>query len=478
MNHLTRLCGSRSALAALGVAAGMLLASATPAVADHRDDSANPLPIVFVHGGAGSGQQYESVAKRFASNGYPQDRIRAFEYNSAGGLGAIIAAPGQIDTLVDQLRDQYDVDRVNLVGHSLGTTVSGLYLGQAARAAKIAHYVGVDGASNANCGVGNPDLSCMGIFAGSTGNVGGNNVYFNGEQTHVEAATSEESFAAQYEFFTGEEPATTKILPEPPAEVEISGRAVNFPANSGIPGATVEVWEVNPATGERKATEPEATFDIAANGNWGPVQVNGQQHYEFAINRPDSDVQGHIYFQPFLRDDHWVRLLSSEPSSGISQNTFRTPNHVATVVLRMREWWTTHPTNRNDGLTITTTQGQGANTVTNGPHNVFQNVTANNTLGVHVHDQAPGDGESSLNTIPFFVSQPFQTGVDVFMPAATPTNGTVAFRNIPRGDASSPQVLNIPNWASSEHATTVVFNDFVQEFNTWGECKRLKPSPC
>ena len=39
-------------------------------------------------------------------------------------------------------------------------------------------------------------------------------------------------------------------------------------------------------------------------------------------------------------------------------------------------------------------------------------------------------------------------------------------------------MLSIPNWASDEHATSVVFNDYVQEFDNLGECKRAKPSPC
>src|SRR5512147_2960833 len=218
----------RLTLMAVAFATGTLLASSAPAGASHTDPS---LPIVFVHGGAGSGAQYASIAKRFASNGYPADRIRTLEYDSSSPA-AIAAAPGRIDALVDQLRAQYGVNRVNLVGHSLGTTVSESYLfGPVGGAAKIAHYVGVDGRSDPACGVGDPNLDCMGIFRGTTGDVGGNNVYFNGTQSHVEAATSPQSFAAQYKFFTGDEPRTTLILPEPPGQVEIAGRAVNFPQN-------------------------------------------------------------------------------------------------------------------------------------------------------------------------------------------------------------------------------------------------------
>ena len=57
----------------------------------------------------------------------------------------------------------------------------------------------------------------MGIWQGTntTGNVGGNNVRIS-PQTHVQVATSAESFAAQYAFFTGAEPETTLVLPEPP----------------------------------------------------------------------------------------------------------------------------------------------------------------------------------------------------------------------------------------------------------------------
>jgi pimeloyl-ACP methyl ester carboxylesterase len=462
------------ALAAMGLAAILLAASwSGPARA------ADPLlPIVFVHGGAGSGAQYASVARRFASNGYPPDRIRTFEYDSSSPA-AIAAAPARLDTLIDQLRTEYGVERVNLVGHSLGTLVAGNYLSVAARAAKIAHYVGVDGASNPTCGVGDPDLDCMGIFRGSSGDVGGRNVYFNNTQSHVEAATSPESFAAQYQFFTGEAPNTTLILPEPPGQVEIAGRAVDFPQNTGLDGATLWIWEVDAATGARKYAEPVATFAIGPSGDWGPVRINGQQSYEFELERPDSAAVQNLYYQPFIRDDYWVRLLSSSPNSGIVQNTITGPNHAAAVLIRYREWWTTHPSGQEDILQISTeSPGRGDEP----PVDVLQNVISSgiavgSPVGIHVHDN-PADGVSSLNVIPFFATQPFQTGVDVYMPATEPPDGTITFSSAPRGDTSRLQVLNTPNWASDGHRITVQFNDYVQDINTWGECKRAKPSPC
>ena len=39
-------------------------------------------------------------------------------------------------------------------------------------------------------------------------------------------------------FNGGEAPATLDIVPDPSGEAEVSGRAVNFPANTGVTDAT------------------------------------------------------------------------------------------------------------------------------------------------------------------------------------------------------------------------------------------------
>ena len=470
---------SRLALTALAVAGGTLLASAANARGSDSGLS-GALPIVFVHGGAGSGVQYSSVARRFVSNGYPADRIRTYEYDSSSAA-AIAAAPAGVDALVDQLRAEYGVERVNLVGHSLGTTVSTTYLSDPThlRPAKIAHYVGVDGRSIPDCQALDPGLQCMGIFRGSTGDVGGNNVYFNGTQSHVEAATSPESFAAQFRFFTGKDPATTLILPEPPGQVEIAGRAVNFPQNTGVDGATLLIWTVHPATGARADPEPVATLEIGPDGAWGPVPINGQQYYEFELLRTDSSSTLHLYYQPFIRSDYWVRLLSLAPGAASLLNTITGPHHAAAVVIRNREWWTTHPSGNQDALWIgTTSASRGDQAPVNALQNVISDglVVGRSPVGIHVHDN-PADGVSSLAVIPFFATQAFQTGADVYMPAAEPPDGAITFSVTTRGD-SSPQVLNVPNWASDRHRISINLHDYVQDINTWGECKRAKPSPC
>jgi pimeloyl-ACP methyl ester carboxylesterase len=449
---------------------GLLVGSTTAGAQEPE-----PVPIVFVHGAAGSAAQYETQARRFDSNGYPASYVGAFEYDSSFATNTFAQVVARLDATVDALRTEFGVDRVYLVGHSLGTFVSNTYLADPGRAAKIAKYIGIDGSSNPSCGVTDPNLDCMGIWQGTntTGNVGGNNVRIS-PQTHVQVATSAESFAAQYAFFTGVEPATTLVLPEPPGQVEISGRAVLFPQNVGAAGATLEIWEVHGGSGARKATEPRYTLTAADDGSWGPVKVNGQQAYELFVVR-EGFLSHHFYFQPWLRSSTMVRMNLAPPNSQIVANTNLSDNHVAATVVRQKEWWTTHPTGQDDALEIATTSPSRGDQP---PVDALTKVTSNGVIGIHVHDAAASPGNSTLNLLPFFPTQPFQTGVDVFMPAAEPADGTVSFVNAPRGDTSRLQTINTPNWRSSENRITVTFSDFLQDIETWGDCKRAKPSPC
>ena len=213
------------------------------------------LPIVFVHGFAGSAQQYESQKIRFVANGYPAERIVAFEHDGAGMDIAAYAA-GAVAT-IDAVRAELGVDQVFLVGHSRGTFVSDVVLADPAQAAKVAKYIAIDGAP---C----PPAGTVPCLAPNQAGLPG--------QAHVETATSKESFVMQFEFLIGRPPEVADIVPQRDAVV-LSGRAVNFPANTGRDGATLEIWEVDRATGQRLDAQPLASFVLGANGDFGPVEV-------------------------------------------------------------------------------------------------------------------------------------------------------------------------------------------------------------
>jgi len=401
------------------------------------------LPIVFVHGFAGSAQQYQSQAMRFAANGYPADRIRAFDHDGAG-VDYTGYADG-VDGVIDGVLAEYGVDKVYLVGHSRGTSVSSGYMGDPARAAKVAKYISLDG-----FGCAAADAASIPCIAPNQGELPG--------QAHVEVATSKECFAKQYEFLVGSPPEVVDIVPQR-KPVVISGRAVNFPANTGRDGTTLQIWELEGDSGERAGTTPIYEKVLGPDGDFGPVTLDSRKLYEKVLFSPGGTSQ-HIYAQRYPRSSTLARILSGAPDAPSRVNANITPDHANLIVLRMREWYATDdpdlPGDESDVLEISTERPSGGAA----PVNAIQSFVANGAIALHIHDDAATPKESSLSALPFFSTQPFQTGVDVYMPAAEPADGTITVKNLPRGDASAPQVLRFPNWSAENHTVMVMFSDY------------------
>lgn len=416
-------------------------------------------PIIFVHGGAGSAQQFDSQAMRFASNGWPVDLLFAFEYDSTFATQGFAAVIARLNVFVDGVLAQTGADQVYLMGHSLGTFVSQVYLSVPFYAAKVAKYVNIDGGTASALPGGVPTLAIWAELAGSgavnppRAIVGATNVLLPG-QFHVQSATSAEAFAAMFEFFTGEPPATTDILPVPPGQVEIAGRAVFFPANMGVGDATVEIWEVDDTTGARKYDEPVATCSLSGTGYydgvWGPVKVNGLKHYEMVLLR-EGFRPHHFYFEPFMRSNYFVRLLTSPPG-GIGEYMDRSDYHSNIVITRQNDWRDEDVLEIN-GVSVLPAIGG----------------IAKNLIGLFVYDK-DADGVSDLTQpIPLYHAITFMSGIDLYMPAAEPPDGTISIVVTPRWGGGKTQVINIPNWASSEHAMSVIVNDYVQDIDSWPE---------
>ena len=180
-------------------------------------------PIVFVHGFAGSAAQFESQAMRFTSNGYPAEWIGAVDYDSLFATAPREQVWVAIDAEVDRILAATGADQVDLAGHSLGTSVLQGYLTSTPeRAARVAHYVNIDGFPAAAPPGGVPTLAVWGMGNDALDIPGAQN-HHDPTQSHVQVATSAETFAAMYQFLTGRAPRTTDIVPEPPGRVQISG---------------------------------------------------------------------------------------------------------------------------------------------------------------------------------------------------------------------------------------------------------------
>jgi pimeloyl-ACP methyl ester carboxylesterase len=442
----------RLALLAAVVATPVVATTSTavPAAADGAD----ALPIVFVHGFSGSAAQYETQALRFASNGYP---------NVVTGIDRISATPGIIYPILDEFFDavmaETGNDQIYAVGHSQGTAVMYGYLSSSEeRAARVAKYIGIDGLSNPECPGG---VECMGIWArGNPARVlGPRNVQF-ADQGHTQSVGSAESFAAQYEFFTGTTPDTTKIT-KGPGHIHISGRALNFPANTGIDGSVLDVYEVRAKNGTRLHNRPLHTVAIGADGNFGPLEVKRDKYYELQLTRqgPDRPLYQHFYYEPFQRSNHLLRLNLAPIGSPLSEAIQRGP-HTTVSIVRQKEWWGANP---NDALNVDTLEVStriGRDVVVDAGH-IINGATAPyaaSTIAVLSFDIGV-DGVTDTSAL--FPLGPFLSGVDVYMPATEPPSGTITFRHQQR-QVDPEQVINTPNWSSQDgHSMTVNFRDWV-----------------
>lgn len=394
------------------------------------NDDPNTLPIVFAHGFAGSASQFDSQAQRFVANGYPAERL--FAYDHDGQSLDIVGFVNGLDQVIDEARTKFNTSQVYLIGHSRGTLVATTYLADVNLAKKISKVIMLDGA---------PCLFDIPCDAPNQSNLPG--------QAHVEVATSADSFKRQYKFLFGKDPEVVDIVKQD-GPVEISGRAVNFPANTGRDGAELTIYEIDDKTGARVG-EPVKKFTIPADGSWGPLTVNPDKRYEMQLSSEAGGFQ-HFYFDRFLRSTKFVRLLSGPADSPSRLNINSSPNHATITAIRMREWFPT------DVLKITTKSSKGEKEVANA--NMMN--AGRDRIALYLHDDKATPEESSLQPLPWFPMQPFQTGFDVYMPAADPPDGTISIVNHPRGDADKAQTINVPNWASDNHMIMVMFNDYAQ----------------
>ena len=402
-------------------------------------------PVIFVHGSAGSASQFESQTRRLTSNGYPIDVIEAHEYDSPNIATILPAVFAGLDERVSRLLARTGADQVDIVAHSLGTFVLQSYLASSpARAARVAHYVNLDGRVATAPPGGVPTLAIWGEGDPARAITGATNVYFP-DQSHTQTVSSEQSFREMFRFFRGQPPHTARIVPSR-GSARISGRAVLFPSNAGVTDATLEVFRVSPLTGKRLSSRPVHRAALTGDGSFGPVALDGSARYEFAIVRPGAATH-HVYFQPFLRDSAFVRLLTSRPGEGLGALVEAGDRHTALTISRQKEWWGDQG-DAGDHLWV---NGRDILNAANAPR-------VKRVIGIFAFD-AGSDRTTDLTApLPAFFAQTFITGMDVFVPATPAHLGFVSIAVGPRGGGF--ELVNVPNWKSSEHRITVNVNDF------------------
>ena len=170
-------------------------------------------PVLFVHGFESAGSNFASQAMRFESNGYPHAWVEELDYDSTAATGNMSEVEKQIEEAITALKQRTGKSKVDVIGHSEGTSVMYHYLAESEKAeehrASVAAYANLDGQQK------NPGVRTLAVWAGRCGDAtcskpernmpGAENVFIP-NATHVQTSTSELTFEYMYKFFTGKTP--------------------------------------------------------------------------------------------------------------------------------------------------------------------------------------------------------------------------------------------------------------------------------
>lgn len=331
------------------------------------------VPILFVHGNGDHAALWMTTLWRFETNAWPRDRLHAFNFTDPlSRSDDAVAQPGRSGT-ADQLRElaaavealcaRTGAARIALVASSRGGNAVRNYVVESGGAARVSHAVlcgtpnrGVfnwDASPGSEFNGRGPFLTMLnrrdsdvvpgtafltlrsdgndkfaqpdGRFIGRPGVAtgitaegpalrGATNIAL-GQLDHREVAFHPRAFREIYRFIAGREPDTLAVAPEQRVRLSglVTGNPGGMPSNRPLAGAALEVFRVDPATGERRG-EALMKQTTGPDGAWGAVVAGPSDPLEFVLAVPGHPVT-HIYRSPFLRSSEVVHLRPARPLS-------------------------------------------------------------------------------------------------------------------------------------------------------------------
>jgi len=326
-------------------------------------------PIVFVHGNGDSASIWQTLIWRFESNGWPRDRLHAIDVPlPLARDDDTRAQPGRTSTAehmaylkseVEKVLARTGAKQVVLVGNSRGGNAIRNYIYNGGGMATVSHAILGGTPNHGVWAVPLPPLSDNSEFAGhgpflkalnAPKNANGdevsgpvkwmtirsdNNDKFaqpdglwvgqRGKATgvtnagpelkgatnvvipridHRETSFSPAAFEATYRFITGRAPARLDVTPED--RVMLSGKVNGAGTNTGLAGARLDVYAIDPTTGERRGDAAYSKV-VGEDGAWGPFQAQPGTRYEFAISAAGYATT-HVYRSPFPRSSTVVNF--------------------------------------------------------------------------------------------------------------------------------------------------------------------------
>ncbi|HMO31793.1 MAG TPA: alpha/beta fold hydrolase [Lacibacter sp.] len=396
------------------------------------------LPVVFVHGFLGSGDNWSLPIRRLVQNGYCANRLFVFDWNS---VNRGRSTDSLLDVTINHVLRQTGAKAVNLVGHSAGGGLCYSYLADSIRARKVARYVHIGS-------------STMKAPAGPGGAVPTLNIYSKADQVvrnggpipgaenvqlytadHLQVATGDSSLLAMFAFFN---PGKQAKLPPFQAAgregIRLAGKVVTLGENMPVSG-NYRVVLYDPQSGTYRHTRGVPAWKpIGADGSWEVTQYAddyfsvevkpdaGRRVIYFLENQPVDNL--HLYLRTFPASGMVASLLQQLPSDSSKALLVVFSSNGALIAGR-------------DSLLI---NGMPVTTTAIAP-------PSKTMIAAFVTDD--GDGVSSYNPLPAFRSFPFLGSMDMVLKAGNYDPITIQLNN---------RIIRLP-WEPSSNAVLIAVFD-------------------
>jgi triacylglycerol esterase/lipase EstA (alpha/beta hydrolase family) len=407
---------------------------------NNQDEFKTSLPVIMIHGALASGDTYARPAMLLTSNNYPESLIFAFDWNSLGGANA--EAQTNLDAFVDKILAQTGKEKCILIGHSAGGGLGYAYCADIKRAPKVSKYIHIGSNPQSKPAGPNGEIPTLNIYSKGDKIVqgadipGATNTVFE-TLDHYQVATSTESFEAIYRFIKDGKTPGTKII-KPESQIRLKGRVVTLGENKPDTKVQVEVYYVNPVTGERKGNAVH-TFSPDNEGNFGPVSVQSNEYVEFEITSAEPGFRTlHYYREPFTRSNSLVYLRTFPPASslaGILLSSLPKSDQQSVVAVFTANQAVIH---QRDQLMVQ--NKELSNSTLCSP--------ANSTIAMFLYDN--GDKSSSGNPHATFSFIPFLKGADIYFPTEQPAPIDITFNG---------RKMNVKNYKSESEGVIIAVFD-------------------
>lgn len=410
---------------------------------------ASKLPIVFIHGFLGSGDNWATQMQRFSSNGYCNQRMFVFDWNT---IARSKTTDSLLNVFIDEVLKKTNAKQVELIAHSAGGGLCYTYLNDSVHALKVAHYIHVgSGKMKASAGK-NAEIKTMNIYskadmiAKTGGDIPGaaNIVLENAD--HMQVATGTETFVHLYKFLNkNQTPETTDIISpkNPNSYVSVSGKGVTLGENNPLSLDSFNVYIFNPETGKRnliarnKSSEGAYTgwTKFAKDGSFG-FSITTQSYFEVEV-RPNNGRKVYYYFEPLKRTNKAV-YLRALPSAGMIASVLnQIPKDEKQTVLVIFS--------SNNAII----EGRDTLAIDSIPISTKLIAPASKTMIATFVFDDKNDSVSTCNPIKTFSGFPFLGSADIFIPA----NEKETIRIFYNG-----RTMVLPRRPSSDGVTIAVFN--------------------